>query len=227
MAAATHRVSTASTVDGTSYVSGAFTPAASDLLIVVVAGGATVDTAATVVGSTGQTFTKLGMATRGSSGSSLYAFVANAAATAVSQTVTFDCTADAATGAIIFVTSFSSVTRIGASAIRQIKILSEIANGATPAPAFDMAVLTGNPVLGAVGCAVNPPALTPPTSFTERADVGYATPAAGAEYATVDSGFTGTTVTWGSAPSSASCSLILEVNTAAVDAVTDDFFRFF
>jgi hypothetical protein len=55
--------------------------------------------------------------------------------------------------------------------------------------------------------------MTPRASFTERSDGGYATPAAGLETMSRDSGETGTTQTWGSASASAYCSLVLELDT--------------
>lgn len=83
----------------------------------------------------------------------------------------------------------------------------------TPAPAFPAAADTANPVIGAVFCATNSTATqTPPSSWTERFDNGYNTPATGLEVCSRDSGETGTTITWGGASGSAFCSGVIELN---------------
>lgn len=213
MAAVTHRVSTASTSNVTSYASGAFTPAVGDLLVVFVVASATVAAGSVRGTGAGLTFSKVTSFVKASSADTIYCFVADAFVTAAaSQTVTFDCTGDAATGAIIEVASVSGMTWKGLNAIRQSAGQSNQASGGTPAPAFASAALTGNPTLGVVGNATNAATLTPPTSWTERADTGYATPTTGCEYVSRDSGFTGTTVTWGSTSGSAFGSLIIELD---------------
>lgn len=86
---------------------------------------------------------------------------------------------------------------------------------ATPAPALPASADTNNPTIGAVFNATNPATMTPPTNWTERNDSGYATPTTGLETVSRNSGFTGTTVTWGSASGSAFCSGIIELDTSA------------
>mgnify|MGYP001167294179 CR=1 FL=1 len=216
MAAVTHRVSTASTSNVTSYASGAFTPAVGDLLLVWVSAAATV-AAGTLTGTgAGLTFTKVTSRVHAGSLSTAYLFIANALVTAASsQTVTFDCTGDAATGCVIQVASVSAMIRTGTNAVLQSSGQDNQAAATTPAPVFGASCLTANPTLGLVYNETNPATMTPPTSWTERDDTGHATPAKGAEYVSRDSGFTGTTITWGGTSASAFCSIGVELDTTA------------
>jgi hypothetical protein len=95
----------------------------------------------------------------------------------------------------------------------------EVSGMTRPAPVFGSAVLTGNPVIGAVFNATNTAGnsgITQRASFTERVDTGYITPTTGIEVMSIDSGETGTTMTWGSTSGSAFCSIIVELDTSAV-----------
>jgi hypothetical protein len=214
-AAVTHRIATASTSNATSYASGSFTPAAGDLLIAFVVASDTV-AAGTMTDSQSLGFTKVTSALKNSSADTVYAFVANANAAASPMTVTFDCTGDAATGAIIFVASVSGISRVGPNAIAQSAIQENQASG-TPAISFTNAVNTSNPTLGCVGNSTNPATLTPPTSWTEDAagDTGYNAPATGGEYVFRNSGFTSTTITWGGTSGSAFGGIALEINASS------------
>lgn len=223
MAAVTAGVHTASTSNVSSYASGSFTPAAGDLLVAfVLATGDVLDVAGgypTLTGSLGMTFTRVPTrAVKASSADSLYLFVGDQPAVNSAQTVTFDTTGDAATGAIIAVARVSGMTRMGNSgAVRQSAKQDNGASAATPAPAFGANALTGNPVIGCVGLATSTAnKIVHPTGWSEKSDVaGYSTPTTGLEYAAIDSGFTGTTVTWGGTAPSAFCATIVELDTTA------------
>lgn len=226
MATTTHAVSTASTSNAASYASGAFTPAAGDLLVVFVVASGTV-AAGSMSGSTGLTFYKATSAVRATSADTLYMFVAQALTTAVSQTVTFDCTGDNATGAIIQVVRIDSMSRTGVSAVKQTAKTDNAAAG-TPAPAFGAACETANVTLGLVGNGTNPATMTTPSGWTELNDTGYNTPPTGAEYVARNSGFTGTTVTWGSSSASTFGAIIAEIDVSAAPASgSSSFFSFF
>ena len=216
-AAVTHAVTTTSTANTTSYASGAFTPAANDLLVAFVVASATTATG-TMTDSQGLGFTKVTSRVYNSSAETIYLFVANNLAAASSMTVTFDCTGDAATGVVIFVARVSGMTRTGTAAIRQSSGQNNLTAGTTPAPVFAAAALTGNPTLGVVGNLSNPAALTEPTGWTERGDTGFASPTRGGEYVSRDSGFTGTTITWGSAGATAKGDISVELDTSAAAA---------
>jgi len=205
---------TASSSNTTSYASASFTPAANDLLVVFVTASGTVLAAPTLTDSLGAvTFTLIAQCLKNSSADSVYCFVANQLAAASSRTLTFNCTGDSATGCIIQICRVAGMSKTGSTAVRQSKTQPNAAAG-TPAPVFPSSCLTGNPTLGVVGNSTSPATMTPPTGWTEREDQGYSTPTTGAEYVTRDSGFTGTTVTWGSASSSAFGAIIVELDTS-------------
>jgi hypothetical protein len=87
----------------------------------------------------------------------------------------------------------------------------------TPAPILPAAALAGNLLIGAVLTLSNITTNTlPPSGWTEQQDAGYNTPATGIEVVTIDSGFTGTTVTWGGATATGFASLVIELDTSAV-----------
>lgn len=112
---------------------------------------------------------------------------------------------------------FASAT--GIRCIRQFAAQSNQAAGGTPAPVFPIAVLTGNPTIGFIGNGSNPAGMTQPTGWTERQDVGQNNPPTGVEAVTRDSGFTGTTVTWGSTSATAFASFVVEID---LDWISDD-----
>ena len=214
MATVAHLNSTASSSNTTSYASTAFTPLANDLLVVFVTASGTV-AAGTMTDSQSLGFTKITSALKNASADTIYLFIANALAAASSMTVTFDCTGDAATGADIQVAGVASMTRTGSIASLQTAKQENQASGGTPAPSFAASAQTGNPTLGVVGNSTNPAGMTTPTNWIERDDTGHNTPTTGAEYVSRDSGFTGTTITWGSTSASAFGDIIVELDTTA------------
>lgn len=219
MAACTHAAGTADT-GNTPNTSGAFVPVNGDLLIAFVVASDTVSATATLTSSVGLTFTQFLKAAFRGGVDSIYGFVANAlVSNTASQTVTFDA-ADAATGTIIFVCRVSGMTKTGLTAVRQSAKQDNQGVG-TPAPAFSASALTGNPTLGVIGNSTASLALTPPTGWTEPAggETSYTTPSTGGEYVFRDSGFTNSTITWGSASLSAFGSMIVELDTSVAAAV--------
>lgn len=218
----THAVATASTANAATYTSGSFTPVAGDLLVVFVTSSGTVG-AGTMTDTQSLGWTKITSAVKNTSADTIYCFVANAPAAAVATTVTFGTGGAAATGAFISVARVAGMTRTGAAAVKQSAIQSNGAAAATPAPAFGASALTGNPTLGVIGNGTSPATMTPPASWTENDDsTGYATPTTGQEYVSRVSGFTGTTITWGSTSGSAFGAIIIELDstTAPFSPVT-------
>lgn len=212
MAAVTHGQVLASTSNASSYTTASFTPAAGDLLVVFVAKSASlVD--GTVTDSLGGTYTLYATANKASGNDECHVFIANQLTNGSARTITYDCAGDAATGCFIFVARVSGMTRIGVSAGRQSAAVNTGGAGTTPAPTFGVACLTGNPTLGLIFNETSPAGMTPPTGWTEPvADQGIAQPTSGAEYVARNSGFTGTTVTWGSTSASAFAALVLELD---------------
>lgn len=205
----------ASTTNASSYTSPSFSVFTDELIVIFVAGTATLANG-TVTDSLGGTYTDCGTANKNSSADEAHVFVRDALISSnTTMTVTWDCSADSATGCIMFMVRVSGMSRTGSSAIRQFANQNNQAGGGTPAPSFAVAALTGNPTLGFIFNATNPAGMTPPTSWSElRADAGYGSPTTGGEYVVRNSGFTGTTITWGSTSASAFCAMIIELDTS-------------
>lgn len=216
MATITGRSSSASTTNTTSYASSAFTPAVGDLLVFLVLASETVD-AGSVSSSAGYTFTKVATAHRNST-DTLYVFVADSLVTsAVSQTLTYNCASDAATGCFRVVISISGMARTGASAVRQSAVQNTGTAGTTPAVTFGGAALTANPLVALLCNQANPATVTQPSGWSEQNDSGFNTPTTGFEYANINSGFTSSTVTWGSTSGTQFAALAVEFDTGPVD----------
>lgn len=216
MAAIAHRTATPSTSNTGTYASGSFTPTAGALLVVLVEITASAGLG-TLTGSTGLTFTRVASVEGETFNDSLEAFIADAFATAVPQTVSYT-SADPGTGSVISVEEVTGMLRTGLLALRQFK--GAQGSGSTaPSVTFDAACLTGNPTLGiAHGGQSNPLGVTPPTGWAELVDTGFSTPTSGVETCGRDSGFTGSTITWGSAVANDNGALILELDASAPPA---------
>jgi hypothetical protein len=201
-----------STVDATSYTGPTFTPAVGDLLVVTVVASDTV-AAGSLSSSEGYTFDKITSAVYASGANTIYLFVATGLVTAaVSQSVTFDCTGDAATGRFIAVHRVTGMVRAGAAAVRQTAKVENQAAAGTPEVTFSTAALTTNLILGVVGNSSNPAGMTPPSTWTARGDNGYDTPTTGVGAASKDNGFTSTAVTWGGASATVFGALAVELD---------------
>jgi hypothetical protein len=197
---------------------GALSLADGDLLIAIatVSGQASGGTFSSDTQSLGG-WTVIATALKNTSFDSIVVAVANALAVADTfLTVTFTpAGGPTSTGVNLSVLRVSGMTRTGSAAIRQSAKQDNQTGTFTPAPTFSVAALTGNPTIGAVGNGTNPATLTAPASWTEVNDIGYAAPTNGLEVVSRDSGFTGTTVTWGSSSASAWGSIIIELDTSA------------
>ena len=203
-----------------SYASGSFTPAANDLLLVLVTATATVTNPGTCTSSIADiTFSPVVRSVWSSSANTVVSFVSNQFVPATSQTVTYDCTGDAATGAIVVVLRVAGMTRTGTAAIRQSAVQTNGAAAATPAPAFSGAALTGNACVGFYGSGTSSTTKnSAPASWTEVYDLtGFASPTTGTHVISRNSGFTGTTVTWGGASATVFGAQIIELDTSDPD----------
>ncbi len=225
MAAVTATVgTTADTSNVTTYTTASFTPTAGTLLVVLVSSTGSVATAPTVTASANSMTFTLGSTTAnyGVGGiHTLYAFVSNqlVPSSPAAMTVTFTCTADASTGVVLFTAAVSGMTNTGSAAIRQMAAENAQVSPNTPTVTFGSACLTGNPVVGITSqVSVNNPGA--PASWTERGFLTIATPTSGSEYASIDSGFTSATVTWGGASSGNHGSLALELDASSGATVT-------
>jgi hypothetical protein len=188
---------TQSTSNVSTYNSGNIAPSVGQLLVVAVIASGTVDAADVTASANGvSTFTRVDRATFGPTLHSVYLFVANQLTTGTStMQVTFDCTGDAATGAIVLVCAVNGMTKTGATAIKQSTRIDDGAGATTPVFTFGANCLTGNVTIYALGEISTAGVLTP-TNWTQGAAGAYSTPTIGGAYGYRASGFTGTTVTW-------------------------------
>ena len=214
MATFTAGTALSSTTNTDTYAFTALTPAVGDLLVCFVKSGETTASTAITSDVGGIGFTKIAQTLYNTSADFCDVFVANQLVTsAVSHTLTWTCTGDNANGGSRVVGRVSGMSRTGLDAVRQFKE-QENQSAGTPAPAFDTAALTGNLTFAVMVNATNPATMTTPSGWTERHDVGYNTPPSGLHVCTRDSGFTGTTVTWGSASASVFGAVIVELDTS-------------
>lgn len=214
LGAATYRTSAAGggTV-GTTDRTATITPAVGDLFVVFCAAATNTNDTPTCTDDNSGAYTLIGVVQFGSAAGRFSLFVRNALlANTTSTTVTVATGSNAS--AEIVVMAIAGMARTGSSAVRSSGSQANQAIG-TPAPALSLSALTGNVTLGAVCNATNPATMTAPASWTERQDVGQGSPNLGLETVSRDSGFTGTTVTWGSSSASTFASWILELDGSA------------
>jgi len=222
MANFTHAITTASTASATSYTTGSFTPALNDLLIVMSANSNSL-AGLTCSSSAGLTFTTLSHAVTITDNSrTLAVFIANELSSSASQTVTVSNGDAGTTGTIISVVRLSGMLLTGNAAVRQEK--EERTVTGTPSPSFSLPVLSYNPTLAIISNSSNPTTVSQPTGWTGQGDNGYSTPSTGLEYATRNSGFDGTDITWGSTTPTECSNPIYEFN---APPSTGNFFLFF
>jgi len=196
----------------------AITPALGDLLVVIAANtGTTTDP--TVTDDRAGTYTRITGCTKNTSADEMHIYVRTQLCQLTSSHTITEGVGGAGTGGGATVIRISGMEKVGANAVRQSATQDNQAAAGTPAPVLARPVLTESLVIGAVFNATNVAALTQPANWTERRDVGYATPTSGLETATDDSGETGTTITWGSTSASAFCSLVAELDTATPSAI--------
>jgi hypothetical protein len=214
----------ADTTGSTSYDSSNFVPVAGDFITVTVFAAGTTATGSVTYTAGGFSFTKINSTTLSVNGTTgtLYLFAADALTTGSegNNPVTFDCTGNSATGAIIIVQLTSGMVRTGSSAIRQSAVVTQQAAGIISVN-FASATLTTSLIAGAVVNGVNPANITSPFSplMAERADVGFDSPTVGMEYAvTTTPPASYTTITWTSESSTVFSAMIFEIDGRALNS---------
>lgn len=183
-----------------SYTSTSATPTGNALLLVFAMITASDDPAPACTGSAnGMTFTLVASQAKPTNvGDKVYCFVSDqlTPASPVAMTATVSLPSDPATGGVVSIEQVTGMTLTGLSAIRQFDV-SNGGAGTTPDVVFPSAVDTNNPtVIGHIDTSGT--GTTPPTGWTEAYDVTFINPTTGASVVYRDSGFSGTTVTWGS-----------------------------
>lgn len=184
-----------STSNAATYAWGAFTPTDNALLVALVFASGTVQNPASITGGTvGWNF---GGRITYNTTSSAYWFWARTGTGNGSQTFTFDCTGDNATGCLGAMFEITGCNCDAINPIRQAK--SSTATAANPSVTLDAACDTNNAIIGGFSVPRSPPTSTSPGSWTETADVGYSTPANGMAAAYRAGGETASTITFTSA----------------------------
>ena len=221
MAAVTNLISTSTSANATTYSTNAFTPAASSLLFAFVAASGTAATAPYLEISTQdwKRFTLVTTTVWSASANSLYAFIANGpVSTASAMKAFFNCSQDAATGAIIQIGQITGMSRVGMTAIRQIATVDSNSAASTfPTATFAVSTLTANACIAGVGYSSSIAQCQPMTGWVEGADTGYTTPSTALECMYRNSGTTSTTVSTAAAVSSVNCMIAFELNTSTID----------
>jgi hypothetical protein len=178
------------TTNVTSYALGAFTPTGNAILVFIVTATGTVDPG-TVTDTLGLKWIKIASQLYDAV-DTIYAFYAITPAAPGSDTITFNCAGDAATGCVLQIFQFT-----GADLITPIvQSAKNAVTGANPVATFKQAMQTLNGYCAVFGNQTNPPGATIPTSWTQNASTGYITPTAGAQGAYRAGGETITTVTF-------------------------------
>lgn len=198
---------------GTSDRSASGTPAAGELLVVFCAVSVNTNAAPTCSDDQGGLYYLAGTRTWNTSANTISMFVrTKPVESAVAHNVTV------ATGAndagVVAVIRVSGMHRFGLSAVVQTGGADNGASSGTPAFTFGASVTTTNVTVVAVGSGDT--TTTPPASWTERIEANQATPTTACEVATRDSGFTGTTVTWGATQSATWAAIGIELNVSAL-----------
>lgn len=135
-------------------------------------------------------------------------FVRNALMVNTTSTIVTVATGSNTSG-IVHVLAIAGMFRVGANAVRG-KGLQDNQAASTPAPALNQTTLTQSLTIAAVGSADTDTVV--PGGWTERQDTTFATPTVALQTSTRDSGFTGTTITFGAAQGTTFCSHALELD---------------
>jgi hypothetical protein len=208
------------TTGGTSMATASATPTGNNLLVAICAVTGSVATDWAVTDSLGGAWTKIA-ASRAQKGTNVdeMEFWARNALASSALTVTYSHASGSATGGGLVVLQVTNMTRTGASAVRGTGVQNNQASGTAPAPVLPATTLTTNPTVTAVFDALTAGLTVPAGWAASDFNAGYSTPSAWLQVTHRNSGFAGTTITWGSNAGSAYCSLAIELDASAA-AVT-------
>lgn len=199
------------TTDAATYSVGPFTPAANTLIVVFAMLTGETSTDWTVTDDHAGTYTKIRRQVKNASADIMEVWIANQRASAVATNWTYSHASGNATGSFMQIYSVSGMSRTGSAAVRSQGGQDNQAAAGTPAPALNQAALNGNPTITVIHNATNPPGTTAPSGWAVGAARGYNVPVTGSHSTFRNSGFTGTTITWGSTSVSAFSSVAIEL----------------
>lgn len=187
------------------------TTVAGDLLVVFCVASVNSNDAPTCTDTDGRTYTLLEVVPYDTSANRLSVFVADTlVTTASSATVTV--TVGSNTSAEVAVVAVAGLTLGGTKQIRSRGSQTNRSAATTPAPVLSYTTKTTSLTITAVANLGTPTTgVSVPASWTSRQDAGQATPNVALRVATRNSGFVGTTITWGSTSSTNYASYALEI----------------
>jgi len=213
MSTVANGVGSQSTVNTTSYTTASFTPTAGDFLVAVVVAADTA-TDGTLTDSQGLLWELVSSNTTFTT-NKLLIFAAKQPATATAMTVTWDCTADAATACIIQVARFVGSDRY----IRQVANLNSGAATTTPTCTFPVACLSSSSIIFIQANLSNPHALTKPANpYLVLVGSNTSTPSTSSYMAYRNTGETTDTITAGGTSATDWVSVAVEVYNTGVGA---------
>lgn len=188
-----------STSNTATYAFGSFTPATSNVLVVIaLARGTVAAGSVTNTSGTSLTWTRKTSATFNGGADTVYVFWAVTPGSTGASVYTVDFTGDNATGCIAYMFSFSGADITTADPIKQATTNSATSTNATGT--FGAAMGTSNGYaaawMGALSSTEPANVSAPPTSWTEVGDNGFGTPTSNASGAFRAGGETGTAVTF-------------------------------
>ncbi len=208
--------------------SNSFTPVTGDLLIAVAFGAGTSDTTMTCTNSfSAGTWIQVIYATFTTAGNNgrMTVWIQDGLVTSGAGTVvTVTYPGDNTTGNHLHCYRVAGMTLHGSAALRQSAFDQSHAAGTPMAATFASAALTTNPIIVGVHDEGTATGWTPPSGWTEStspAGEGISTvPTERTETAYRDSGFTGTTITWGNASTGVYASFAIELDASGAAAAS-------
>lgn len=211
--AITYRTSAAGGgTSGTTDRSVTITTVADDLLVVFVSLSGNTGLASTMTDDQGGTYFLVNSVRWSSSANSMLCYVRNTLVSSGTSTV-ITCNSGSNTAGELVAVACAGSLRAGYKAIRSGGWQANQASSTTPAPVLNQAALTGNMTIAAV--ASGDTTTTEPTNWTERQDVNQSTPTTALQVSTRDSGFTGTTITFGASQGAVYASFAVELDGSA------------
>lgn len=213
MATVTLGIATTSVASSSSYALTTFTPAVGDIIVLCLQS----NTSGQIISASdnqGGNYSDFTGPLTGVSGGRAFIFVRDTkVASAVGHIITVS-VSGGATGLIGISLRVAGLGNRTGTSLRKQNQGSSATTG-TPTLTFNNNVLTQDPVIAFISNTTNPATLTPPTSWTEDSDVGTAAPL-GMEVVHINSGFTSTAVTWGSASATTYIKAGIELDVSSV-----------
>jgi hypothetical protein len=214
----TELVDYATTDNGSSYTSSTYTPTASRGLVACILAAATDHHLTPTVTGNGVTWGLEDAAARGAHAMWVFTAYSGSSPTETGLTVEIN-PADPAIGIIIWVGELGNVDPTTESFFVQ-SAHDAFAADVTPAVSFAATTASTSAAIGFLGAALNPPAQTQPTSWTEASDTGIASPVVGTSVAYRTDPGAISSVTWGSTPAAVSTLTIMEIAVSAAGSTT-------